>query len=300
MVRKGGASVKRSKGEAAFEVVNTLIMLMMILVCIYPLLYVTFASLSDPVRLMAHRGPLLNSLGFTFKGYELVLKNPNILIGYKNTLIYLSVGTVINLIMTILGAYVLSRKRPYFIDKMMMIIVFTMFFSGGLIPSYLLVKSLGMINSMWAVIIPGAISTWNLIIMRTSFQAIPESLEESARIDGASDIRILASIILPLSMPVIAVMILYYGVGHWNSWFSAMVYLRSRSLYPLQLVLREILILNTGDRVSASDAAADDLDAYRILVQYCTIMVATLPVLFVYPFLQKYFVKGVMIGAIKG
>jgi putative aldouronate transport system permease protein len=153
---------------------------------------------------------------------------------------------------------------------------------------------------MWAVIIPGAISTWNLIIMRTSFQAIPESLEESARIDGASDIRILVSIILSLSMPVIAVMILYYGVGHWNSWFSAMVYLRNRSMYPFQLVLREILILNTSDRVSASDASADDLDAYRILVQYCTIMVATLPVLFVYPFLQKYFVKGVMIGAVKG
>lgn len=292
--------MRRTRGEIVFEFINTLFMLFMIFICLYPMLYVTFASVSDPNRLMAHRGPLVSSLGFTLKGYLLVLKNPNIAIGYKNTLLYLTVGTTVNLIMTTVAAYVLSRKKPYWINKMMMLIVFTMFFSGGLIPSYLLVINLGMRNTLWAVILPGAISTWNLIIMRTSFQAIPESLEESARIDGATDIKILVSIMLPLSLPVIAVMALYYGVGHWNSWFSAMVYLRKRSMYPLQLVLREILIQNTGDHITAADASSQDMDAYRILVQYCTIMVATIPILFVYPFLQRYFIKGVMIGAVKG
>jgi putative aldouronate transport system permease protein len=294
-------AIRRSKGEAIFEVANTIIMILMMLICVYPLLYVIFASFSDPHRLAQHRGVLISSLGFTIKGYELVLKNPNIATGYVNTIFYVIAGTSVNLIMTALGAYVLSRRRAYWSDKMMFAVVFTMYFSGGLIPSYLLVKNLGMMNSALALIIPGAISTWNLIIMRTSFLAIPVSLEESARIDGANDLTILFKIILPLSLPVMAVMALFYGVHHWNAWFNAMMYLRNRALYPLQLILREILIQNSNtNMIVQSDVSQMDIDIYRSLVQYCTIIVATGPILLVYPFLQKYFVKGVMVGAIKG
>jgi putative aldouronate transport system permease protein len=183
-------------------------------------------------------------------------------------------------------------------NPIMMLIVFTMFFSGGLIPNYLLVSELGMLNTRWALIIPGAISTYNLIIMRTSFQGIPASLEESAKIDGANDFTILFRIILPLSLPIVSVMILFYGVSHWNAWFNALLYLRDRDLYPLQLVLREILITNSTDSMTTG---ASDIDKALIseTIKYAAIIVATVPVLFLYPFLQKYFVKGVMIGAVK-
>lgn len=292
--------IKKSNGEKIFSVFNILAMVVLMILCIYPLLYVIFASFSDPTRLAAHRGLLLSPLGFTIKGYELVRKNSSIASGYVNTLIYLTAGTALNLVMTSIGAYVLSRKNSYWAEKLMFMIVITMFFSGGLIPLYILVKSLGMVNTVWAIILPGAISTWNLIIMRTSFMSIPSSLEESAHIDGAGDFTILLRIIIPLSMPVIAVMILFYSVGHWNSWFSAMMYLRKRNMYPLQLILREILIQNTDTTFLATDVSSEDDNIYRSLVQYCTIVVATVPILFVYPFLQKYFIKGVMIGAIKG
>lgn len=291
---------KRSRGEKVFAVFNILFMILLMIICVYPLLYVIFASFSDPHRLASHRGLLFAPLGFTLKGYELVRKNPNISAGYINTLCYLAIGTVINLVMTTLGAYVLSRKNSYWAGKLMFMIVITMFFSGGLIPTYLLVKGLNMVNTVWAVTVPNAISTWNLIIMRTSFMSIPMSLEESARIDGAGDFTVLFKIILPLSMPVVAVMILFYSVGHWNAWFNAMIYLRKRTMYPLQLILREILVQNTGSDFLATDIGKEDDNFYRTLVQYCTIVVATVPILFVYPFLQKYFVKGVMIGAIKG
>ena len=179
----------------------------------------------------------------------------------------------------------------------MFFIVFTMFFSGGLIPMYLLMQNLSLINTRWAMWLPGMIGTTNLIIMRTSFKAIPSSLEESARIDGANDFVILYRVIVPLSKPVIAVMLLYYGVGHWNSWFNAMIYLQDRNLYPLQLILREILIDSTTDVI---ELGGDDSEPIAQTIKYATIMVATVPILCVYPFLQKYFVKGVMIGAIKG
>lgn len=240
--------------------------------------------------------------GFTTAAYNMVFKNPNILTGYKNTLIVLIAGTSINLLITSFGAYVLSRKN-FAIRKAMMIgIIFTMYFSGGLIPSYLLTyNTLGLGNNLLALILPGAISTWNLIVMRTSFMSIPDSLEESATIDGANDFIILFRIILPVSLPVVAVMILFYGVGHWNSWFSAMVYLRDRELYPLQLILREILILSSTDSMMIDMVGAgEDREALGESIKYATIIVATLPILFVYPFLQKYFVKGVMVGALKG
>jgi putative aldouronate transport system permease protein len=287
--------MKLSRGELIFKIFNTIVMIIIMIICIYPLVYVTFASFSDPYKLMAHRGLLVSSLGFTLKGYDLTLKNPNISSGYLNTLIYMTTGTFINLLMTSLGAYVLSRKNVYWKNLMMILIVFTMYFSGGLIPFFLLVQGLGMMNTVWAVVLPNAIGTWYLIVMRTSFQTIPASIEESAKIDGAGHFTILFRIILPLSLPVVAVMALFYGVGHWNAWFNAMLFLRKRNMYPLQIILREILILNTGGNIDiSSELNQSEMDMYRILVQYCTIIVATVPILFAYPFLQRYFIKGVM------
>jgi len=201
--------------------------------------------------------------------------------------------------MTALGAYALSRRNLLLKNPVMFLIVFTMFFSGGLIPTYLLVgQTLHMQDTPWALIVPGAITTINLIIMRTAFNAVPLSLDEAARLDGANDWTILFKIYLPLSLPVVAVMILFYGVAHWNSFFPAMVYLRTRELYPLQLVLREILISSNVQNMT-TDVSSGDVFAIGETIKYATIIVATAPILFVYPFLQRYFVKGVMIGAIK-
>jgi putative aldouronate transport system permease protein len=291
--------IKRTWGEKIFDVVNVLIMLLLVVVCVYPILYVFFASLSDSDRLLAHSGLLLKPLGFNTDAYMKVFKNPDIIRGYGNTIFIVVVGVFLNVFITSLGAYVLSRKDAYFKGILMKLITFTMFFGGGLIPMYLTIKDLGLLNKIWALIIPGLISTYNLIIMRTSFMAIPDSLEESAKLDGANDFTILFRIILPLSKPVIAVMVLYYGVSHWNSWFSAMVYLRDRTLYPLQLILREILINNSTANMTGT-AGIGEAALIGESIKYATIMVATLPILAVYPFLQKYFVKGVMIGALKG
>ncbi|ETT60928.1 carbohydrate ABC transporter permease [Paenibacillus sp. FSL H8-0457] len=289
---------KRSLGELIFSVVNTCFMLLLCFVTLYPFLYVLFASLSDPAEIARFRGMLFFPTGFNLDAYKAVMDNPMILTGYRNTLFYVAGGTIINLFMTTLGAYALSRRNVYFNNSIMFIIVITMVFNGGLIPTFLLVNSLGMLDTPWALLLPGAISSFNLIIMRTAFQAVPVSLEESARIDGANDWIIMSRIIVPLSMPVIAVMVLWYAVGHWNSYFSALIYLRDRELFPLQLVLREILISNSTDSMTTDAAATDRLDI-GITIKYATIIISTLPILCLYPFLQKYFVHGVLIGALK-
>jgi len=290
----------RTKGEVIFEIFNTIVMILMMLITLYPFYHVLICSFSDGNYLIQQRGMIFFPVGFNLKAYELVIKNPNILSGYRTTLLIVTLGTSLNLLMTSFGAYVLSRKRFAIRNVMMGFILFTMYFSGGLIPTYLLIyKYLGLGNNLLALILPGAISTWNLIIMRTNFSEIPDSLEEAACIDGANDFTILFKIILPLSKPVIAVMLLFYGVAHWNSWFSAMIYMRDRNLYPLQLILREILLLNSSDRMLSGTNMADQLSVSESM-KYATIIVATVPILLVYPFLQKYFVKGLMIGAVKG
>lgn len=289
---------KRSLGEWIFSGVNTCFMILLCFVTLYPFLYVLFASLSDPTEMARFRGMLFYPKGFNLEAYKAVMDNPMILTGYRNTIFYVAGGTTINLFMTTLGAYALSRRNVYFSNSIMFMIVITMVFNGGLIPSFLLVNSLGMLDTPWALLLPGAVSSFNLIIMRTAFQAVPVSLEESARIDGANDWTIMSRIIVPLSMPVIAVMILWYAVGHWNSYFSALIYLRDRELFPLQLVLREILISNSTDSMTTDAAASDRLDI-GITIKYATIIISTLPILCLYPFLQKYFVHGVLIGALK-
>ncbi|MDF2925249.1 MAG: sugar transporter permease [Paenibacillaceae bacterium] len=293
-------AIRKSPGEHAFQAINALFMVLMMFITLYPFIYVITSSLSDSRLLMSHSGALWLPKGFTWNAYVMVFKNPNIIGGYVNTIIIVVCGTLVNLFMTSLGAYVLSRKGVSWTRYLMLLIVFTMFFSGGLIPVYLLVNNwLHLGNTLLAVIVPGMISTWNLIILRTSFGSIPDSLIESAWMDGANDFTILFRIVVPLSLPVMAVMILFYGVGHWNAWFGAMIYLRDRALFPLQLILREILIQNSTAYMSG-DASAADQEAVGESIKYATIVVATLPILAVYPFLQKYFVKGVMIGSIKG
>lgn len=293
--------IKISIYQRIFDALNNLFMFFMIVIMLYPIWHVVMASLSDNSLLMGHTGVLLKPLGFSFNAYKLMFKNPMILRGYANTIYIVVVGVTLNIIFTALGAYFLSRKDLYFRRLFMMLITFTMFFSGGLIPTYLLVsKTLHLNNTYAAIILPTLVNTYNLIIMRTSFEAIPASLEESAKLDGASDFTVLFKIIFPLSMPVIAVMILYYAVGHWNAWFNANIYLKTREKFPLQLILREILISNDTTSMTGGGGDASDQMSIGETVKYAVVVTATLPILIVYPFLQKYFVKGVMIGAVKG
>lgn len=291
--------IKRKIGDNLFDILNIAFLTFLVLVTLYPFLYVVMASVSNSNSFAAHTGLLLKPAGFSLEAYKAVLKNSMIYIGYRNTIFYVVVGTVLNIIMTSMGAYVLTRKEFYLRKFLAKAIIITMFFDGGLIPTYLLIKSLHLVNTPWVLIVSGLISTWNLIVMRTNFDAIPESLIESATIDGANEFTILFRIILPLSLPIIAVMILYYGVAHWNEWFNAMIYLRTRDLYPLQLVLREILLVNDTNSMMM-DVGQNDRQSISETIKYATIMAATLPILCVYPFMQKYFVKGVMIGAVKG
>lgn len=290
---------KKSLGEKIFDGFNYALLTFMMIITIYPVVYVVLASLSDSNQLISHTGLLFKTLGFNTNAYSAVLANPNIASGYGVTLFVVVVGTALNVFFTAIGAFVLSRKDFPLNKPVTIMILFTMYFSGGMIPRYLFINdTLNMGNSMWSLLLPGLIATYNLIVMRTNFQSIPDSLEESAKIDGANDITILFKIILPLSKAIIAVMVLMYGVSRWNAWFDAMLFIRERSLYPLQIILREILISNSTD--SMISGGTGDIEAIGESIKYATIVVSTAPILCVYPFIQKYFTKGVMIGAVKG
>lgn len=291
---------RRSFSNYVFDAFNVFLMALVMVVTIYPLLFVIFASFSSPVGIYQAHGFLLYPRDPQLEAYRIVFQNPSLLRGYRNTLFFVFAGTLINLVMTSMGAYVLSRKNLLWKRPITLMILFTMYFSGGLIPLFLTVKQVGMMYSPLSILLVSAISTWNLMIMKTSFQSIPEELIESARIDGAQDFSILVRIIIPLSLPVIAVMALFYGVGRWNSWFYEMIFLH-RDWYPLQVVLQEILLKNTNvDYLKAVHASQMEAMKLKDIIKYAVIVVATVPILFSYPLLQKYFVKGVMIGSLKG
>ncbi|AJY75632.1 carbohydrate ABC transporter permease [Paenibacillus beijingensis] len=292
---------KQSTGDKVFEVVVNALLALVCIVVLYPLIYIVSASISNAEDVLSGEMWLL-PISFSFVGYSKIFHNPEILTGYMNTIVYTVVGTAINVAMTVMAAYPLARRDFAGRNVITALFVFTLFFSGGLIPSYLVVKQLGILNTMWALIIPGAVSVWNIIIMRTFFQSsIPEEIQESASIDGCSNLQTLWRIVLPLSMPIIAVMILFYCVGHWNAYFNALIYLTDRDKYPLQLFLREILLQGEMDTmVGAGDATHAKTVMDTASIRYALVVVANLPVLLLYPFLQKYFVKGVMVGAIKG
>ncbi|SMF83142.1 carbohydrate ABC transporter membrane protein 2, CUT1 family (TC 3.A.1.1.-) [Paenibacillus uliginis N3/975] len=293
--------VKQSRGDRIFDIINLLLLGSVLIIVLYPLVFVAVASISDPAAVVNGEVWLIPK-DITFAGYEKVFSNKEILRGYMNTIIYTVVGTIVNIIMTILAAYPLSRKDLRGRNLITAMFVFTMFFSGGLIPTYLIVKQLGMVNTMWALIIPNAVAIWNIIIMRTFFQqSIPIEVQESAQIDGCNNIKILLKIVLPLSLPVLAVMTLFYSVTHWNSFFNALIYLTEREKYPLQLILREILIQsNMQDMIQTSEESLAKSVMEAESIKYAVVIIANLPVLMLYPFLQRYFVKGMVIGAIKG
>ncbi|GLX67068.1 carbohydrate ABC transporter permease [Paenibacillus glycanilyticus] len=298
--------IKETRRDKIFLACNYLYVLIAFLIVFYPLVYMISASISDP-KAVASGEMWLWPKGITFEGYKRVFENTNIWIGYENTILYTVVGTLINLLVTLPAAYALSRRDFVGRNFFMAMFMVTMFFSGGLIPTYLLVKELGMMDSMWAIVLPSAASIWNIIVSRTFFQSsIPKELQEAAQIDGCSNMRLFLRIILPLSLPIIAVMALFYGVGNWNSYFSALIYLNDAGKYPLQLVLRQILVLQEmgaqgGGAIDVSSAAAMNSKAeIAALVKYAVIIVATIPVIVIYPFLQRYFVQGVMIGSVKG
>ncbi len=291
----------QSRSERIAGVFIYIILSFITLLVLYPLFFVLIASISAPETVM--RGEVwLWPKELSFVGYERLFANSELVRGFLNTLLYTTTGTALNVLMTIAAAYPLSRVDFKGRHVFTLIIVFTMFFSGGMIPNYLLVKELGMLDTIWAIIIPSAVSVWNIIIMRTFFQSsIPKEMQEAAFIDGASNMRVLLRIVLPLSGPILAVMVLFYAVGHWNSYFSALIYLSDRANYPMQLFLREILVQGQMQEmvdISDDSLARSLMDAEAI--KYAAVIVTNLPMLLLYPFLQKYFVKGVMIGAIKG
>lgn len=282
-----------------FVVLNTLLLLGFAFICLYPVWYVVVASFSNSDALSAHSGFLWTPLKPNLEAYRAVAENPLIISGYANTLFIVGVSLVINITMTAIGAYFLSRKDLMLKKAVTIYILFTMYFSGGMIPFYLTVRNIGLYNSLWALILPTAMNTYNLILMRTSFEAIPDSLVEAALLDGAGHLSILFKVVLPLAKATVAVMILYYGVAHWNSWFNAMMFLQDRSKFPLQLVLNEILIQNDVSAMTQGSGMTDAISIAKT-IKYAVIVVATVPILCVYPFLQKYFAKGALVGAVKG
>ncbi|WP_066189780.1 MULTISPECIES: carbohydrate ABC transporter permease [Gracilibacillus] len=289
-----------NKGDKLFTVTNYFLLSLVICLMIYPLIYVISASFSNPEKMLL--GELwLFPKDINFESYLLAFQNSDIWIGYRNTIFYTALGTLINLIMSVMIAYPLSRKDFYGRGIITAFIIFTMFFNGGMIPTYLLVRDVGMLDTFWAVMIPGAVSVYNVIIMRTFFQGIPNEIREAAAIDGSTNLHFLWKIVLPLSTPILAVMALFYGVGHWNSYFDALIYLQDSAKYPLQLFLRQMLIQD--DMTAMSTSGTEGVAQHLLRVEglkYAVVIIASLPMLIIYPFLQKYFIKGVMIGSLKG
>lgn len=299
--RKSGD--RRSYADKVFDIVNLLVMIVLLIIFVWPLWFVVIASFSDPNQVWLGK-VVLWPKGFTLISYEELLQYKRIWVGYANTIFYTVVGTLVNLIMTVCGAYPLSRKDFMPRHFIMVLLLITMYFSGGLIPTYLVVSKLGLINTRWAMIIPGAMSVYNMIVTRTYFMnSIPPSLQEAATLDGASSFQYLVRVVLPLSKPILAVIGLYYAVGHWNDFYSALIYLYDDNLLPLQSFLRDILM---STKLTLSNTASMDMATVAAKAQlaqtlkYSVIIVSTVPVLCIYPFIQKYFVKGVMIGSVKG
>ena len=295
------SAIKEARPDWIFSICNYLVLTMFLVSVLYPLVYIVSASFSNPTAVVAGR-VWLWPVEPTLDGYRAIFRYNTIVRGYLNSIFYLVVGTLVNVTMTILAAYPLSRGDLYGRNWIMVLFVFTTLFSGGLIPSYLVVRNLGLLNTRWALIVPGALAVWNVIITRTYFQVtIPHTLLEAAQLDGCDDFTFLWKIVLPLSGPIIAVNVLFYALGHWNAFFNALIYLTDERLFPLQLVLREILVQNTIDPAAMTDPTELLRKQHlRDLLKYALIVAASLPPLLIYPFVQRYFVKGVMIGSLKG
>ena len=290
--------IKASLSERIFYGIVAAVVALFGICVLYPVIYIISSSFSSPKAVMSGN-VLLLPVDFTLNGYGAVLRYDNVWVGFRNSLFYMTVGTTINLVMTTLAAYPLSRKDVPFKGIIMFLFTFTMIFNAGMIPNYLLIRDLGILNTVWAMLIPGAVSVYNMIVMRTFFMtSIPEDLLEASKLDGCTDFQYLRKVVLPLSKSILAVIVMYYAVGHWNAYFNAFLYLSDDRLYPLQLFLRDILISN--------QVGAEMVDTYsenvgiEYVLKYALIVIATVPMVVIYPFVQKQFQKGVMIGAIKG
>ena len=296
-------SVSQTRGDKVFGVINTIFIVFITIITLYPLIYVCSASISSPASVTSGRMWLWPT-DITLEGYKRILKNTEIWTGYANTILYTVINVAISLAVTLPAAYALTVKALPGRKFLVFVFSVTMFFSGGMIPLYVVCRNLGLVNTLWAVILPSATSMWYIILTRTFFQStIPHELEEASEIDGCSVFATFLRIVLPLSAPIIAVMALYFGVGRWNSYFGEMIFLRDRAKFPLQLFLREILIIAKFSEQNTNNADAITMaEQIRIssIIKYATMIVATLPVIAAYPFIQRYFVKGVMIGSIKG
>lgn len=305
MKNKSKPQIHESGGDRAFGIFVTIFLLLVMLIALYPMYFTVIASISDPYKVATGQVYFLPQ-GFTLEAYQNILKESQVWVGYQNTLFYTFFGTLLNLCCTIPCAYALSKKQIPGRKLLSLFFMFTMYFSGGMVPSFLLVKNLGLLDTRWILIILGAVSVYNMIVARTFFAtSIPEELYESCRIDGGSELRAFFSIALPLSKPIIAVLALYAAVGHWNGYFNALIYTSKPKYQPLQLVLRNVLILNQNfsiaDANDAEEMAYMARRAYMVqTMKYALVFVASAPVLAAYPFVQKYFVKGVMIGSVKG
>lgn len=292
---------KLSRADRMFIICNTIFMILLIIITAYPMYHVLCASLSNNTKLVADPGILLFPKGFTTGAFRLAFNHPLILSGFKNSILILVFALPLNIILTLFAAYFLAAKNVLLKKPIVFFIMFTMFFSGGLIPMYLNQRSLGLYNNLAALVIPGALSIFNAIICKTAIENLPDSLSESAYIDGAGDLTVLFRIIAPLIMPTIAVVLLYYAVGHWNNWFQASIFIEDNKLLPIQNILRALLIMNEnalgGGEVSSG---GDKFDSYAETIKYAAVIITTVPILCIYPFLQKFFVKGITIGAVKG
>lgn len=290
--------IRYTREDIAFNVISYSVITLLILVCLYPIWYVACASITDPTIVAAAKGILLWPQGLTFDAYAEVFQDAEIWSGYANTLLYTVVGTILNVVLTAMVAYALAHRDLLFKKPLTLFITFTMFFNGGMIPTYLVIRNMDLLDTRFAALLPGMVSVFNFMVMRTQFESVPEALEESAKLDGANYWTIFTRIILPVSGATLAVMVLFYGVTHWNSWFNEMLYMpNDRTKWPLALITREIIVASSAAAVSEGGVMTQEkADA----IKYATIMVSTLPILCLYPFLQKYFVKGVMVGSVKG
>lgn len=293
--------MRLSKADRIFFLVDYIVLSVILIFILYPLIYIVSSSFSS-TRAVVAGSVWLWPVEFNLAGYKAVFKNSQVWTGYLNSFIYTILGTSINLMMTVMAAYPLSRKDFWGRNAIMMYFTFTILFSGGLIPTFLLVKSLNLLDTRWAMVVPSAMGVWNVILTKTYFQnTIPDELHEAGELDGCSDIRFLLSIVLPLSGPILAVMTLFCAIGYWNAYFDALIYLTKANLYPLQIILRNILIQNQIDATMIADV--DEImarEGMKDLLKYSLIVVASAPVIVLYPFIQRYFVKGIMIGSIKG
>jgi putative aldouronate transport system permease protein len=291
--------IKDSAGDKVFLISIYVILSLVFIVVLYPLVYIVSSSFSSPAAVTSGR-VWLWPVDLSLRGYTLLFENPKIMTGYANSLFYTTAGTIISVILTIMISYPLSRKTFFGKNALMMMITFTMLFSGGLIPTYMVVREVGLIDSRWALLIPNAIWVWQVIIARSFFQnSIPDELIDSSEMDGCSDFRFIRSVVIPLSKPIIAVLVLMYAVGQWNAYFDALIYLKSANLFPLQLILRSIIIENNSSGIMDAMKLVERQQLAESL-KYSLIVVATLPVLIIYPFVQRYFVQGMLVGSVKG